>query len=351
MRIRIDQQVAAVKPVAAVMTALVAAAVAAPLPAHAASSSSNATTAATSTAATSTRKDNAQAVRQVRASKLLGKDVRNRQGEDLGDIKDLVIDVNHGKVHYVVLSFGGFLGLGDKLFAFPTRAFQPAQANDELVLTVDRQKLEHAPGFMPDRYPDWNSAAWRNEVDRYFGSGLAIPSASDMWLVRATDLIGMDVKDPSGDHLGDIQDVVLNMGNGDVRYAVLEFDKSWSLGDKLFAFPLTAFQREPRGDDLVLAVDKQQLAKVPGFDEDHWPNVNDPKWVADVDRYLIASAAVPLPSTTNDALFRRLDTNHDGSLTQQEARADASLEQDWKQMDADDSGRVSRTEFNSRYRQ
>jgi sporulation protein YlmC with PRC-barrel domain len=289
-------------------------------------------------------------VRRMRVSKLIGKDVRNSQGEDLGDIKDLVVDVNNGKVHYVVLSFGGFLGLGDKLFAFPTRAFDPAHDKDELVLRVDKQKLENAPGFESSAYPDWNSPNYRNQVDKYFGSDMAMPSPDDMRLVRATDLIGQDVNDPAGKDLGEINDIVVNMNNGDVRYAVLEFDKSWSLDNKLFAFPLTKFDREPQGDELVLDISKQALASVPGFDENNWPNVNDPRWVADVDRYLVATAAVPLPSAANDAIFRRLDRNDDGALTHQEARADDSIEQGWNKMDSDRNGRVTRNEFDTMYR-
>ena len=64
--------------------------------------------------------------RDMRLSQLIGKDVRNAQGEDLGDIKDVILDINNGRVHYVILSFGGVLGLGDKLFAYPMRAFSPA---------------------------------------------------------------------------------------------------------------------------------------------------------------------------------------------------------------------------------
>ena len=63
--------------------------------------------------------DAMKSTREMRASKLIGSEVKNAQGENLGEIKDLVIDVNHGRVHYAILSFGGFLGMGDKLFAFP----------------------------------------------------------------------------------------------------------------------------------------------------------------------------------------------------------------------------------------
>src|SRR4051812_34583815 len=57
------------------------------------------------------QESNAQrASREMRASELIGKEVRNTQGENLGEIKDLIVDVNNSRIHYAVLSFGGFLG-------------------------------------------------------------------------------------------------------------------------------------------------------------------------------------------------------------------------------------------------
>lgn len=301
--------------------------------------------------ATATAKNQAVAARQMRASVLMGKDVRNAQNEDLGDIKDLVIDVTNGRVRYVVLSFGGFLGLGDKLFAYPVRAFKPAADRDELVLTVDKQRLKDAPGFAGSAYPDWNTPDYRTQVDRYFGSTMAPPAGANPRLVRASELLGKDVNGPDGKDLGEIEDIVINMNDGDVRYAVLEFDQSWSLRDKLFAFPLKAFGgRDTWKEDLVLNVTKDTLNKTPGFDKSNWPNINDPKWITDIDRYLVATTVIPLPSTANDALFVKLDTNRDGVLSSDEAKADNSIQANWKKIDADGNGRVSRSEFNAGYR-
>src|SRR5688572_17909518 len=159
-----------------------------------------ATAAATTSAKqpTAATKEQRVAGHQVRASKLIGKDVRNAQGEDLGDIKDIVLDMSTARVHYVVLSFGGVMGLGDKLFAYPMRSFKPSADKDALILTVDKEKLKAAPGFDKDKHPDWNAPEYRAQVDRYFGANLTSPVGSNFRFARASDLIGRDVDDPNG---------------------------------------------------------------------------------------------------------------------------------------------------------
>ena len=291
------------------------------------------------------------AMRETRLSQLIGKDVRNAQGEDLGDIKDVVMDINNGRLHYVVLSFGGFLGLGDKLFAYPARAFSPASDKDELVLNVAKERLKDAPSFDSNKYPDFGTADYRGRVDSYFGPTVAIEARPNMRLIRGTEVLGKDVNGANGRDLGEIEDVIINMANGTVHYAVLEFDQSWSLNNKLFAFPLRSFKQPTNwSDDLVLNVSKDTLNNVPGFDKNKWPNLNDPKWITDIDRYLVTTTVVPLPSATNDALWSRLDANKDGWISADEAKADTSVLSGWRKMDNDKNGKITRVEFNAAYR-
>ncbi|MCC7547318.1 MAG: PRC-barrel domain-containing protein [Burkholderiales bacterium] len=86
-------------------------------------------------------------MRDLRVSELIGMDVRNAKGDDLGKINDVVLDVNNNRVHYAILSFGGFAGLGDKLFAYPVRMFQLGQNERSLMLNVSEEQLENAPDF------------------------------------------------------------------------------------------------------------------------------------------------------------------------------------------------------------
>jgi sporulation protein YlmC with PRC-barrel domain len=214
-------------------------------------------------------------------SQLIGKDVRNAKGEDLGDIHDVVIDLNSGRVHYAVLSFGGVLGLGDRLFAYPLRAFNPASDKDELVLNVDQSQLKNAPGFDKKQWPNWNDAEYRGKIDRPFGS----PAATQGRFKRASELIGGDVKDAAGKDIGDIREIVVNLTDGSARYAVVEFDRGWFKSDKFVAVPMQSLKRTGDRDEFVLARTRAELEAAPSFDKDKWPNLNDPKYRADVDRY------------------------------------------------------------------
>ena len=122
---------------------------------------------------TTTPNDTAQAaVQHFRVSTLEGMPVRNAAGEDLGKIKDMVIDIRTGKVAYVALDFGGFLGIGDKLFAIPWTAlkYQPKPDDDHLVLNVSKERLKQAPGFDKSHWPNMADPRWIHDVDTYYQS-------------------------------------------------------------------------------------------------------------------------------------------------------------------------------------
>ena len=112
-------------------------------------------------------------VKALSASTLIDNGVRNPAGEDLGDIEELMIDMNSGRIAYAVLSFDGFLGLGGKLFAIPWDALSLDTEEHKFVLNVDREQLENAPGFDKDNWPqtpgDDDGDAWLVEVYDYYG--------------------------------------------------------------------------------------------------------------------------------------------------------------------------------------
>ena len=95
---------------------------------------------------------------------LIGNDVYNQIEEDLGDIKEIMLDMESGKIVYAVLSYGGILGIGEKLFAVPWGALILDTTNKRFILNVEKDQLENAPGFDKDNWPDVADPAWKNEV-------------------------------------------------------------------------------------------------------------------------------------------------------------------------------------------
>ncbi|AKH38519.1 MULTISPECIES: PRC-barrel domain-containing protein [Nitrosomonas] len=107
--------------------------------------------------------------RLMGADTLIGDDVCNQAGEDLGDIKEIMIDTTNGTVSYAVLSFGGVLGIGEKLFAVPWKALKLDTENKRFVLNVDKERLKDAPGFDKNDWPDMADESWVNKVNSYYG--------------------------------------------------------------------------------------------------------------------------------------------------------------------------------------
>ncbi len=105
----------------------------------------------------------------VPASKIIGETVINRQSEHVGKILELVIDAGENRIVYAVLSFGGLLGLGNKLFAMPWEAFEFSSTENKLILNVDKERLKTAPGFEKgDNWPDFKDTIWGETIYDYY---------------------------------------------------------------------------------------------------------------------------------------------------------------------------------------
>ena len=104
------------------------------------------------------------------ASKVIGEPVTNRRNENLGKIRELVFEAQSGRLVYAVLSFGGIMGVGNKLFAMPWAAFEFSATENKLILEVDKEKLKAAPGFDADaKWPDFADRTWGSGIHSYYG--------------------------------------------------------------------------------------------------------------------------------------------------------------------------------------
>ena len=102
------------------------------------------------------------------ADTLNGDSVVNSAGEDLGKIEAIMLDVTAGRIAYAVLSFGGFLGMGSKLFAIPWSALTLDADEKRFILDVAKERLENAPGFDKDHWPSMADSTWARDIHAYY---------------------------------------------------------------------------------------------------------------------------------------------------------------------------------------
>ncbi|MDO9520635.1 MAG: PRC-barrel domain-containing protein [Pseudohongiella sp.] len=108
--------------------------------------------------------------RLMSVDSLVGNDVYNHQGDNLGGIKDMMLDMHSGHVAYAVLSFGGIFGMGEKLFAVPWNALKLDTAQERFLLDADKERLKNAPGFDKDNWPDMADQSWGQQIHKYYGT-------------------------------------------------------------------------------------------------------------------------------------------------------------------------------------
>lgn len=107
--------------------------------------------------------------RTLSSSSLEGDDVVDSSGRNIGKIEDLMIDVVTGRVAYAVLSFGGLLGIGNKLFALPWSTLTVDETNKRFVCSVPKEQLERAPGFDKDNWPDLGDVTYGSSIYSHYG--------------------------------------------------------------------------------------------------------------------------------------------------------------------------------------
>jgi sporulation protein YlmC with PRC-barrel domain len=102
------------------------------------------------------------------ASALEGETVLNRQGDTLGEIEEVMLDVRSGRIAYAVLAVGGFLGIGEKYFAVPWRALTLDTERKCFLLDVDKDTLAAAPEFDRDHWPAMADETWTSNLHQFY---------------------------------------------------------------------------------------------------------------------------------------------------------------------------------------
>ncbi|MHB8523660.1 MAG: PRC-barrel domain-containing protein [Limisphaerales bacterium] len=286
----------------------------------------------------------------AKASDIIGMTVKNYQDEKLGKVKDLAVDVESGRIVQVILSTGGFIGIGDTLSAVPPGALHPDGVNKVLHLDADKEKLKSAPKFEMSKWAEYSDPDHLSGVYRHYGEEPAfkfidkgdavldghntvstrkadetwdknrissesqsmIPSSRLSQVQKASKLMGTSVKNLQGEKLGKVENLLVDLPSGRIVALIVSSGGFLGMGDELSAVPPTALRFTPDRDTLQLDASKEMLGNAPHFKANQWPDFAQPSYAVGVYR---AYKVEPYFTTDADNTRRNVRDRDNRTLT------------------------------------
>src|SRR5262249_31232169 len=227
-----------------------------------------------------------------RAEKVIGKRVDGSDGEKLGKIDDLVVDLQSGRIYYAIVSSGGVLGAGEKKRAVPPELFTVSDENFRL--NADKQKFNSAPEFTRemDKSLKEGQGDFAKNVYTYFGQrpwwegGTAATATGNLGnAVKFSDVKGMKVENSSNQTIGKIEDGAVDLPAARLVFVIFSPDRSLDLDGNLFALPPSSVTLSGDQKHLVGDFTKDKLSAAPHFAKDNWPDMSNPAWASQVYQY------------------------------------------------------------------
>jgi sporulation protein YlmC with PRC-barrel domain len=233
--------------------------------------------------------------RVVKASDLIGMEVKNDEGEKLGKVDDLAVDLETGRIVQVILSTGGFLGLSVMLVPVPPGALHHEVANKFIHLKADQAKLKAAPWYGMSKRADLGQSNQVVEIYRYHGQQPYFaaafqstwgpdPTARLSYVQSTTKLKGVSVKNAQKETLGKVENLMVDLSAGRVVAVILSSGRLFGMGEVLCAVPSAAFRFNSEQKYLQLDASKEAMSKAPHFNVNEWPSLGDPSYVGGVYR-------------------------------------------------------------------
>jgi len=243
--------------------------------------------------------------RAEKSSDIIGMEVKNYQGEKLGKVDDLALDVETGRIVQVILSTGGFVGIGDTLHAVPPGALHHDAADKVIHLNADKETLKDAPKFEMTKWAECCESNHVVEVYRYYGerpyfigwqvSGNTPRSNSKEgeyrnhgsqlgYVQKASKLTGTTVKNLQDEKLGKVENFAVDLSAGRIIAVIVSSGGFLGMGDELSAVPPIALCFNTERNVLQLDASKEALGSAPHFKSDHWPNLAQPNYADGVYR-------------------------------------------------------------------
>ena len=291
----------------------------------------------------------------AKASDVIGMTVKNYQNEKLGKVEDLAVDVESGRIVQVVLSTGGFLGIGDTLTAVPPGALHRDVAQNVLHLDADKEKVKNSPPFEMSKWGECCDSNRLSAVYRHYGQEPAfkfihkgdaisdgqrdtvstrradgtwdkdrlstecqamIPASRLSQVQKASKLMGTAVKNLQDEKLGKVDNILVDLPSGRIVAVIVSSGGFLGMGDELSAIPPSALRFTTERDTLQLDTSKEMLSAAPHFKANQWPDFAEPSYADGIYRaYRIEPYFTTNVTTDADNTARNVRDRDNRTLT------------------------------------
>ena len=276
-------------------------------------------------------RDHAQCLKRLngaaKASHIIGMTVRNNQNEKLGKVEDFAVDVQSGRIVQVILSSGGFIGIGNTLTAVPPEALHCDAAHKVLRLDADKDKLKGGPKFEMSKWAEYSDSNHLAGVYGYYdedpafrfiqsgdavvggqpnadaspstdstrklagtwdkdrlahGNQCMIPESRLGQVQKASKLMGTPVKNLQDENVGKVENLLVDLPAGRVVAIIVSSGGFLGIDGELSAVPPTALRFTTDQDALQLDASKETLSSAPHFKANQWPDFSQPGYAGGV---------------------------------------------------------------------
>lgn len=222
----------------------------------------------------------------LKANDVVGLKILNNEGQTVGSVEDIAIDLQSGRIVQFIVSTGGFLSMGERHSAVPPSRVQFREAGKPLHFDITREKLKSAPAFEMSDWKDFYQSDRVQESYRFFGEEAAfnrsaandklpavVTSANGLGHVqRATKLMGLTVENLQQEDIGTVDNLILDLSKGRVVAVIVSTGGFLGMGDTLSVIPPTALRFSSEHDRLRLDTTKESLRDAPRFKSGEWPD-------------------------------------------------------------------------------
>lgn len=259
------------------------------------------------------------------AKKIIGLEVRDSQGQKVGKIKDMAVDLEAGRIAEVLVASGGALGVGEKVYALPPELFAHDESNSFVRVNLDQARLNSAPVFDYSKWGESVESARVAQVYQYYNiqpwfavngqpavNHIVQPHDRLGYLKPADKLIGFSARNLNDEKLGKVENLMIDLPAGRVVEVVLGTGGFLGMGDELCAIPPGALHYNADHSGVLLDTTKDALKAAPRFKSRDWPDASQPDYVVGVYRYYKVE---PYFNTDADNTAENVRDRNGGTLT------------------------------------